>query len=234
MRKAISMIELVIAIVVMGIVVASIPMVLTQTNDNIAFAVKQEAIMAAKTRIGDIMTYEWDERSYDATNAMRFILGTNSPDAQLNDRNGTVRIGGVIGSGRRRVSPIGFNATANGNLGKDVGEGANDFDDIDDFAGDSVAVADSALFVSNAGNLDYMLDASMSLDTTVVYVADTANYNQAAINFAFNPANVGASRNLKAITETITGLPDGNNIVLRAFVANIGQSKPLLPRNFNP
>lgn len=229
MRKAISMIELVIAIVVMGIVVASIPMVLTQTNENIAFAVKQEAIMAAKTRIGDIMTYEWDERSYDANNSMRFILRTNSPDAQLNDRNGTVRIGGVIGSGRRRVSPTDLNATANGNLGDDAG----DLDDIDDFAGVSVAVADSALFASNAGNLDYMLDASMSLDTTVVYVADTANYNLAAINFVFNPANVGASRNLKAITETITGLPEGN-IVLRAFVANIGQSKPLLPRNFNP
>lgn len=235
MRKGISMIELVIAIVVMGIVVASVPMVLTQTNDNVAFTLKQEAIMAAKTRIGDIMTYNWDESSYDALNDVSYILDTNTPNANLNDRNGTVLIGGVIGSGRRRLSPTGL--TASNALGDDAG----DLDDVDDFDDTNVQVGTSAVLVAGVGagatgSLDYIFDADMNITTTVTYATDNANYSQRVINnFVFNPADVGDanSRNIKTITETITGL-EGGDITLRAFVANIGQSKPLLPRNFNP
>lgn len=236
MRRAVSMLELVIAIVVMGIVAASVPMVLSQTNDNMAYTVKQEAIMAAKTRMGDIMTYDWDDRSYDTNNSMSFILATNSPNARLNDRNGTVSIGGVIGSGRRRVSPIGASATALANLGLDAGEANATRDDIDDFNGANVAVANSELLDQDADNLDYMLDNDMSIETTVTYANDNANYNQQTITFTFNPAAAGNSRNLKVISETITGLSDsqGNasNIVLRSFVANVGQNKPLEPRTF--
>ena len=58
-----SMLELVVAIVVMGIVVMSLPLILTQVQNNNAFAMQQEAILAAKAKIGDVLTYEWDANS---------------------------------------------------------------------------------------------------------------------------------------------------------------------------
>ena len=55
-RSAMSMIELVVAIVVMGIAVASLPLILLQTQRSTALAMQQEVILATTTRLAFILS----------------------------------------------------------------------------------------------------------------------------------------------------------------------------------
>lgn len=220
MRSAMSMLELVFAIVIMGIAVMSLPLILTQVQTNNAFAMQQEAILAAKTKLGDILTYEWDESSYAPTASYSFVLDTAHGDNALKAIAGTPRrVGHINTDYRRKFFPRETNAT---NIGADGG----DLDDIDDFSG-LPPIALTVTAGENARNLDYVF-INLNLSATVNYVADTATYSNTPLNdFTFNPDNAPASpTNIKAISVTVTGADQ--NITLRAFSCNIGES-PFLP-----
>ena len=227
MRSATSMIELVISIVVMGIVVMSLPLILTQVEKNNAFAMQQEAILAAKTKIGDVLTYDWDENGYSATAGRTYVLDTTNGDPEL-QRIGTTnrRVGHVNAESRRKFFDVNTTATAVATLGSD---GANDpigIDDVDDWSGVTTAIAATA---ENAGTLDYIFDLNMT--TTVTYATDTATYSNTPLNnFTFNPDDAVAITNIKTISVTVRGAD--NNITLRAFTSNIGESTPLPSRPY--
>lgn len=218
MRSAMSLIELVFTIVIMGIAVMSLPLILTQVQRNDAFAMQQEAILAAKAKIGNILTYEWDHNSYDSTASRSFVLTTVSPDTEL-DCNGTTfrRLGHVNADSRRKCSATGASASA---IGADAGDGGN-FTDIDDFNGDSINISASA---EGAGTLDYIFD--LNLSTNITYAADSAAYNVSPVVFTLNPDNNATVTNIKTISVTVSG--GDQNITLRAFTCNIGESM-LLP-----
>jgi len=223
MRQATSMIELVFAIVIMGIAVMSLPLILTQVQNNNAFAMQQEAILAAKAKIGDILTYEWDENSYSAATQRAYVLDTTS-DTNLSRVLGTNRrVGHVNAESRRKL----FDATINPTtlLGK---EGAV-FNDIDDFSSNTPSVLTAATVAETAGSLDYIFDLNMT--TTVTYAADTANYTSSSLGvFALNPDDNGATTNIKTISVRVTGA--NNNITLRTFSCNIGESAMLQSRPY--
>ncbi|MBP1682084.1 MAG: hypothetical protein H6Q35_2423 [Proteobacteria bacterium] len=223
MRSAMSMLELVFAIVIMGIAVMSLPLILTQVQTNNAFALQQEAILAAKTKIGDILTHEWDDNSYDAIAQRSFVLDTANGDGTLS-RVGTTnqRIGHINADYRRKL----YDATVvlNDRSASAIGADGGDLDDIDDFSGQATTIART---LETAGTLDYVFTA-LTLTPTITYASDTATYrNSTLTNFTFNPANAPATpTNIKTIAVTVTG---GNqNITLRAFSCNIGESS-LLP-----
>ena len=218
MRSAMSLIELVFTIVIMGIAVMSLPLILTQVQRNDAFAMQQEAILAAKAKLGNILTYEWDHNSYDLTASRSFVLTTVSPDTEL-DCNGTTfrRLGHVNADSRRKCSATGASASA---IGADAGDGGN-FTDIDDFDGDSINISASA---EGAGTLDYIFD--LNLSTNITYAADSAAYNVSPVVFTLNPDNNATVTNIKTISVTVSG--GDQNITLRAFTCNIGESM-LLP-----
>ncbi len=206
MRSAMSMLELVFAIVIMGISVMSLPLILTQVQNNNAFAMQQEAILATKTKIGDILTYEWDDNSYNTTAQRSFVLNTNG-NAIL-DCNATTlrRIGHINADYRRKCSAM--NAT---------GIGTSNGTDIDQFHNQPTTIAT----VEGAGTLDYVFTA-LTLTPTITYISD-AQLN----NFTFNPNNISATpTNIKTISVQVTGT--NQNITLRAFSCNIGEST-LLP-----
>lgn len=218
MRSAMSLIELVFTIVIMGIAVMSLPLILTQVQRNDAFAMQQEAILAAKAKIGNILTYEWDHNSYDSTASRSFVLTTVSPDTEL-DCNGTTfrRLGHVNADSRRKCSATGASASA---IGADAGDGGN-FTDIDDFDADAINISASA---EGAGTLDYIFD--LNLSTNITYAADSAAYNVSPVVFTLNPDNNATVTNIKTISVTVSG--GDQNITLRAFTCNIGESM-LLP-----
>jgi Tfp pilus assembly protein PilV len=218
MRSAMSLIELVFTIVIMGIAVMSLPLILTQVQRNDAFAMQQEAILAAKAKIGNILTYEWDHNSYDSTASRSFVLTTVSPDTEL-DCNGTTfrRLGHVNADSRRKCSATGASASA---IGADAGDGGN-FTDIDDFDADAINISASA---EGAGTLDYIFD--LNLSTSITYAADSATYNVSPVVFTLNPDNNVTVTNIKTISVTVSG--GDQNITLRAFTCNIGESM-LLP-----
>lgn len=221
MRSAMSMLELVFAIVIMGIAVMSLPLILTQVQTNNAFAMQQEAILAAKTKIGDILTYEWDDNSYDTTAQRSFVLDTANGDGALR-RVGTTnqRIGHINVDYRRKL----YDATVvlNDRSASAIGADAGDLDDIDDFSGQAITIAAT---LETAGTLDYIFTA-LTLTPTITYASDTAIYSNPTLTFTFDPVNANAITNIKTISVQVTGT--NQNITLRAFSCNIGEST-LLP-----
>ena len=217
MRHAMSMIELVFAIVIMGIAVMSLPLILTQVQNNNAFAMQQEAILAAKAKIGEILTYEWDDKSFDSNGS--FVLDVTGGSGDLNRTNGQLRKGHINAEGRRKFFPNTTNATVVAT------SGAND---IDRFSGVATTIAAS---LEGAGTLDYVF--TLTLTPTITYANDapTATYINTPLNtFTFNPANTGTITNIKTISVLVSGAD--RNITLRTFLCNIGESSMLPSRPY--
>ena len=226
MRSGMSMIELVISIVVMGIVVASLPTILLQTQNNNAFAMQQEAIAAARTKLGDILTYQWDENDYDANaSSVSMVIDVTNGNPAL-DRNSTVRrIGHVLSDSRRKFFAINTPPTG-------IVDGLND---IDDFHGENQILTIAAAGEVAAGGLDYLFD--INLTTTVGYMNDTANYtlSPTLVGATFSDTNVTGSTNAKIITVSVTSSNnDVTSVTLRAYSFNIGGNQILPPRAYNP
>lgn len=217
-RAGSSLIELVIAIVVMGIAVMSLPMLLTQTQNNDTISLQQEAILATKTKLGYLLSYDWDANSYDANASSARVLDTTGYAGADNDFNttSTRRIGHINASKRRRLwddkrAPLNESAGLN---------------DIDDFNG-----VDENMSITSQ-DMDFLFN--ITLKPTVSYLQDSlvsGSYNDANISFDFNVDNnqsLSHPTNIKMITvTTVEQDPSSNyvNVTLRAFAANIGQSK---------
>jgi len=215
-RKAASMIELVIAIVVMGIAVMTLPLMLERTQASNQFAMQQEAIHAAKTNIGDIITFPWDENSLQG--GVVGVLDTDTNNTKFKrhpDKNSTRRIGHVEEDKRRKFFANETNAS-------DIGGAlTNNITDIGDFDG-----AETSLTVASgtevAGVLDYRFDFNMT--TIVRYIDDT--------NFKFETTgNTTNTSNIKMIEVTMQDDDTLSKFVLRAYSSNIGESQ-LLRRSY--
>ena len=64
-RKAIAMIELIFAIVIVGIALLSVPNLIYRATESGYTAMQQEAIAAAASDISLILTKRWDEANTD-------------------------------------------------------------------------------------------------------------------------------------------------------------------------
>lgn len=230
MRKAVSLIELIIAIVVMGIAVMSLPLILTQTQSNNALALQQEAILSTKAKIGFISSYPWDENSWDGTGSIFRVLDTtNSASADnafdINITTDIRRIGHIEASQRRRLWDIGHaNRLPNNEI-----SAASTENDIDDFHNhnDDINITDPT-------QMDYIF--ALTMNPEIFYLRDSlsaGNYlNSNTIQFDFNATNIetNTSRptNIKMIAvRTVSQTGNDINVSLRSFASNIGQSKIL-------
>ena len=214
-RQAASMLELVVAIVIMGIAMMTLPLMLTRIQNNNNFAIQQEAILIARTQIGDILTYRWDEKSMDS-NFNFGVLDTNSTYFKRNNSSRR-RVGHIKGNKRRKYFSTERNASII--LGK---EGTN-YNDIDDFNN----VNNINLSGTNSdASLGYKLnDSNMSI--LVEYIDDNN-----ASPFSFYPSTLPVgitTTNIKMITVSLSQLD--NNLSLRAFSCNLGANR-LLRKNF--
>jgi hypothetical protein len=219
-RPAIAMVELIFAIVIMGIVLMSAPTLISTAASSVSVAQQQEGINEAASRVSMILTYPWDEN--DANDScIPPVLHVTNGDTELNE-NGT--------SGRRVGVPIGTNshtfkcdsteldATA---IGQEV---PGTIDDIDDFTGTTINLVDD---LTGAGGKDYIERTTVNIATTISYINDNAAYSNTS--FAYAPGGVLAATqtsNIKHISVTLTsssGVKELNKtIILRAFSCNIG------------
>ncbi len=210
MKRASSLLELVIAIVVMGIAVISFPLVLSTIQANNTFTLQGEALLGVKVRLDDILTYRWDENSL--INDKIFVLVTDG-DSELNATTGTTRrIGHVPAYKRRKFSPDLNGSTASSNLGKDGG----DLDDIDDFN----ATTETLQATIENTNLDYRFK-DYNISATVNYVSDIANYSGTTLNYTFSDATISTRSSIKMITLNVSGID--TPFTLRAFTCNVGE-----------
>lgn len=215
-RPAVAMIELIFAIVIMGIVMMSAPMLISSASQSIGVTLQQEGVNEASSRVNMLLTHAWDEQ--DTNNSCIPPVLLTVGDSELNSTTDNRRVGVPKNSNSRTFlcGTTQLNASA---LGIDPGDLVND--DIDDFTNTTLVVD-----LSGAGGKDYIEQNTVSIATAITYASDTANYANQIITYNANGAAAGATSNIKAIAVTLTSTSAttefSKNIILRAFSANIG------------
>ena len=233
-RKGIAMIELIFSIVVMGIVLSSAPMLVSQSTTSTILAFQQESIAIVSAQINTLSTYAWDEENTNGKSPTA-VLNVSNGNVELLQQNGTLKRGNTYAltysaNRIRRYSDtnISIAVDAVGTFGADGNLTVTDLDDdIDDFiVNPLVLVSDATANNSNQG--EYM-DKNITITTTVTYGFDNASsYTNPTGIFAFSQPftnNGAAEENIKLITVTLTTnevtLSD-KLITLQAFMCNIG------------
>ena len=222
-RKALAMIELIFAIVIMGLALMSAPMLISQAKIGGLSVVQQEAIAACATEVGMIMTRAWDEADTNESDNGP-ILVVQEDIAALNE-NGTTgkRIGIPQPASRGFLTSDGRRLNASSIANEDV----NEYDDIDDFDGKTTTLNSESTTSTEEG--DY-IDNSLQMVTTVNYIKTTTTddtYTSTTVNFN-SPFSNGSTTttNVKAISTNVTSGSHSDvldtNITLKAFMCNIG------------
>jgi type II secretory pathway pseudopilin PulG len=228
LRPAIAMIELIFAIVVIGITLLSAPLIIGQSVQSINTSLQQESIAAAGSQISLILSYAWDEN--DTTDiAGNGILRVVSPPSDP-----------VFSFGIRDVNYTrAYNAAGTGfeNASAVLGAENNDMDDIDDFNG---LTQELALYSSESVNISNnegeYLDQKIQMKNQVFYGTDVFNPTVAQLRVRFNNPfrSIITPSNIKLVSVTLTtqspGAEQSKMISLSAFACNIGSSETV-PRN---
>jgi len=223
-RKALAMVELIFAIVIMGLALMSAPMLISQAKTGGLVVVQQEAIAACATEVGMIMTRAWDEADTNDSDYAPILIVqediTALNEATGADGNGTgKRIGTPLSSSRGFLTSSAkrLNASFINN------EEGDEYDDIDDFNGKTTTLNSE----STTEQGDY-IDKSLQISTTVNYIsAPNITYRTTVVKYdsPFNGNAVGTT-NVKFISTNITSGSHGDvldtNITLKAFMCNIG------------
>jgi len=226
-RPAIAMIELIFAIVIMGIVMMSAPMLISTASNSGYVAIQQEGINEAATQMSIMMDYPWDANNIVDTNTT--VLNVSNGDDELNGTLATPkrRAGTPANSNRVYLNDAGddnINASA---IGLDAP--AEAIDDIDDFDGTTVNL--NLIAASAADYIEKGVDINIS--RTVGYMDDNAtNYNTGGdgnLTYTPNFTNVSPSTNIKRLQVTLTSTSGVDElkktITLHAFSCNIGTYK---------
>jgi len=225
LRPAVAMIELIFAIVVMGIVMMSVPQLLNIASSSGYIAIQQEGINEASTQMSIMMDYPWDENDTNGSHVT--VLNVTNGDPALNGGIGIKkrRAGTPIFSHRLYKSFNGseFNASVIGLDGA-----AETIDDIDDFNNTVVHLQlDGGLLAIK----DYIEKGNdITITRAVTYMDDTAaNYNTGGggvLNYDPTFTNATPSTNIKHLQVTLTsnsGVDElEKTITLHAFSCNIG------------
>jgi prepilin-type N-terminal cleavage/methylation domain-containing protein len=228
-RAGFSLIELVLAIVIIAISVMTIPLMLSQSSNNDSFSIMQESILAARTKMGNILSYEWDKNSVDRNGSITYIrvLDVNNGDSEL-DRNETTldknrRLGHIEQDFRRRFHE-----------GNETNKTFPSTDSLDINKTSINSFNTEVLGNTMDGNpseFDYVI-RDFNMSTNIYYISDEADYDDASLNFDFNITsnaditNVNNSTNVKMI-EIFVQSKSTQPFRFRAFSSNIGQTELL-------
>jgi len=214
--KAFSLLELVVAIVVIGIVSTTFPILLENIVKSTKNASKEEIFYQEFSLLQLINAMYFDENNTIGDNYYK-DLNASDGDSELSLVERTQNFSGRVNRiGKYQLNNNKFRSGAEKNNSVSIiqkdGEEKNDsskFDDIDDYNGFSENVN------SNYGEI--------TLHVNVKYINDEANYSDNDINFTFNLDNEKNYTNIKLIT--ITTQIEDSNITLSYPAMNIGGSK---------
>ena len=243
-KPAIAMIELIFALVIIGIVLLSTPMLIQQSIKSSNVALQQEAIAAASSHMGVILSMNWDEANANLAAGTSPILDTNrtglSPTQNPLDFNGGALPGlnGISGRVSLVSGSFAYTSSLVANFGKnkDANESnITSFDDIDDYDGSDIGITIYNAQNSSADIGDY-IDTQINMHSEVEYVEDRPKglvplnlykLNNPTINI--NKAletSVAVPTNIKMIHLNLTsnsGVDElDKNISFDAFSCNIG------------
>ena len=222
------MIELIFAIVVIGITLMSVPTLVRQATQSGYVALQQEGINIAASQVNIVMGYHWDEN--DTNESFYDTILQTSGDSNLSEvgLNGHWA-GSPVESSRSFITPSGVRLTATppASLGPD---GAEITDDIDDLNGGVIHLTSA-----DSSSVDNVETNTIDINITVDYISDAVgggSYTDPGgdkkITFtpSFTSPSSTVSTNIKRITVELTsssGIEElEKDIVLHAFSCNIG------------
>ena len=203
-KSSFSLIELVVAIVVIGIVVTAIPMLLSNVSNNQETNLQEKSFFNAFALVTLIQTQEWDENNTKGDNYYKVLTSDNGDGNLTCIRKGVKQLdndsGAICATDNNKTSVIGVDADENKS-------DESTFDDIDDFDGYSTIVSD------------------INITVKVNYVDDKTDYSSK--NIFFNElANKTQDSNIKRMELNITNKDTKEVIaILRYFASNIGMVK---------
>ncbi|MDD3598136.1 prepilin-type N-terminal cleavage/methylation domain-containing protein [Sulfuricurvum sp.] len=172
MRKGLTLIELILSMVIIGIVFTVIPRLIMSMNQSTQTTLKEEAMYNAMAQIGMVLNLPWDNNNTQNSQ----ILSVNAGDAAYNcNTTSGYRIGGFIG-GRNCITPP-LESYAAGAIGQE-GDGLSN--DIDDFHNTNIT-ADK--------NCTGVVLGLFRIGTTVTYVIDPASTGTIALSTADQSPN---------------------------------------------
>jgi len=198
-RFAFSMIELIFAIVIIGISVASLPIMTNAIGKGVENSLVQEAIFAAAAEMNQVLSYRWDENSINEVVDINATGLANVID-NIGDCDATTRLrpGHINQPYHRRCLDSNITTSSLGN--GDSGEST--IDDIDDNI-----LTNQALFTATSSSADAY--------------KDTYKYS-----VAVSKSDFGGRVNLneaKEITVTVFN-SDGDTLTqLKSYSFNIGE-----------
>jgi hypothetical protein len=231
-RQAIAMIELIFALVVIGLVLISAPQLIQTAAKSSYIAMQQEGISEAAAKINMIMGYHWDEKDTDKI-FLDPILTTTSGHIELDANTTTLRRNGTPLESYRAF--VRSDNTKNIPASTILGAESGDKDDIDDFNNETIHLL---YYPGGLANADYIEKGTdINITTKVEYEKDdvSSGYQQSTITYIpFRPESIGTT-NIKGIIVTLTsnsGIKElEKSITFKAFSCNIGGYK-LEERNF--
>jgi hypothetical protein len=220
-RPAIAMIELIFAIVIMGIVLMSAPMLMSTATQSTTVGLQQEGINEASSKVNMILSYVWDEQDTDdnVTPPILHVTNGNSLFEPATAKDNRTRIGIPLKSSRMFFPVLDASST----LGFDSEENNTSIhDDVDDYNGETLTTLTSI----ESASTDYAESTTVKIETKVIYGDDS--YTDGA-TYSYVPFASGtATSNVKNIEVKLTSTDTANadvlekTIVFRAFVCNIG------------
>jgi hypothetical protein len=229
-HKAIAMIELIFAIVIMAIVLMSAPLLIHQSVKSSFVGMQQESINTLSSHLSLILTKEWDEKNAN-TQFNPSILVVKGGDDKLGIKNENRYRAGTFNPSKRTFATDNGGNTATASLTSNFGEdadGTEKFNDIDDYDGNKAIL--SVFGSKTVGGSDY-IDTKIEMKTSVSYAkdsTDSGDYNNddtLIFNHPFNDTQ-NLSSNIKLISVVLTTTNKAKelekNIRLSAFACNIG------------
>ena len=196
-KKAFSLIELIFAIVVMGITVVSLPVVMNSNDKGLSATVTQEAIFGASAELNMILSYRWDENSLDDTinsNVLTEVINPGDCNNTNTSSRFRLRPGHIEQPLHRRC--LENLTTTISTLGADA-----DLDDVDDINTTAKSIFINDPTTTAGYKTDYKSDVNITYSTMggLVNAAD-AKYIEVTVK-------------------------DGNTVItkLRSYTLNIGE-----------
>jgi len=240
-KRAIAMIELIFALVIMGIVLLSAPMLIHQSVRSGNVALQQEAIALVSSHTGVILSMNWDEKNANLSAGTSPILevnrtlpvATNPLDFDSGALKGLSGVNGrlsLVGGIQILTPSIIFGSDETNDTDTNESD-FTEFDDIDDYDNShlGITVYNNENTSSDIG--DYV-DINLTMETKISYVEDrpmNGKLETSIIN-DINMSTLGVASNIKFIHVHLTsnsGIDELNkSIVLEAFSCNIGTYLP--------
>jgi prepilin-type N-terminal cleavage/methylation domain-containing protein len=223
-RCAFTLIELIFAIVVIGITMLALPTIMLQDANSQEKSLFQEGIMLTTTKASQVLTFPWDPLSSPAGGLMSLsqVLETGvAGDSELTARRAApeddFRVGHFPEQLRRRLTPSSDQRIANAIA-------ASPIPSMNNFNGESVEIN------ATAGQEQWAYKKRWRLSTTVSYISDATVYTDENITFNFSDVFNAAApvSNIKMIQVTATDITPNSTadqVRLTSYSSNIGETE---------